>query len=270
MTEYKSYRIIDGKAIWVIVDENERIINKEPKKEELKNLKDVDLIKSIYNKGIKTNGTYNESNTCENIKKYGKRCEVKLRPGNARRVYNDKGYWTGKWFCVGCNNIYYQKFNPNSTQNIIKSLRDRRLENQDLNHSNTKGDRFQKVTCELFEVEDLNVKYDNYIFPIDHSRHPTLGILQTKGRLFNSIEGWWMAKLEREYYKEFDNLIFYCTDRHGKIIERIYIIPKEEIIKRTYIRIYKENSRSDNPWYEKYRIKDDDILRRANEIYEYK
>lgn len=36
MTEYKSYRFIDGKAKWIIADENGKIINKEPSKELLK------------------------------------------------------------------------------------------------------------------------------------------------------------------------------------------------------------------------------------------
>lgn len=33
MTYYKSYRIIDGKPRWVIVDENRKIINRIPSKE---------------------------------------------------------------------------------------------------------------------------------------------------------------------------------------------------------------------------------------------
>lgn len=36
MTNYKSYRIIDGKPKWTIVDEYGKIVNKDPSKEELK------------------------------------------------------------------------------------------------------------------------------------------------------------------------------------------------------------------------------------------
>jgi len=40
MTEhYKSYRIIDGKPRWVIVDETSKIVNRNPSKDELKGLK---------------------------------------------------------------------------------------------------------------------------------------------------------------------------------------------------------------------------------------
>lgn len=47
--KYKSRRIIDKKPIWVIVDENEKIINKSPSKEELKCV-DIPLSKKkLYN-----------------------------------------------------------------------------------------------------------------------------------------------------------------------------------------------------------------------------
>lgn len=47
MTKYKRYTIIDGKAKWVIVDENRNIINKNPSKEELKCLK-AENYKKVY------------------------------------------------------------------------------------------------------------------------------------------------------------------------------------------------------------------------------
>ena len=38
---YKSYRIIDEKPRWIIVDENENIINKNPDKDKLKLLPEI-------------------------------------------------------------------------------------------------------------------------------------------------------------------------------------------------------------------------------------
>lgn len=38
-SKYKGYRIIDGKARWVIITENGEIINRNPTKEELKGIK---------------------------------------------------------------------------------------------------------------------------------------------------------------------------------------------------------------------------------------
>lgn len=43
--EFKSYRYIDGKAIWVISDENGLIIDKNPTKEQLKNVMQIDNIR---------------------------------------------------------------------------------------------------------------------------------------------------------------------------------------------------------------------------------
>lgn len=45
MTKYKSYRIINGKPKWIISDKNGSIVNKEPNKEDLKNLEEYKKIK---------------------------------------------------------------------------------------------------------------------------------------------------------------------------------------------------------------------------------
>ena len=45
---------------------------------------------------------------------------------------------------------------------------------------------------------------------------------------------------------KFNFLIFYCANRTGKMIERIYIFLEEEILKRTTIKITKGSSRKDN------------------------
>lgn len=82
------------------------------------------------------------------------------------------------------------------------------------------------------------------------------------------VNGYWhFGNLEGEHNKDFDNLIAYCVSRDGKIIERIYIFPKVEIIKRISITIM-ENPKKWIPWYEKYRIKDKKILDLVNKIYQ--
>lgn len=52
---YRSFRVIDGKAKWIIVDEKGNVINKSPIKEELK-----DLEEEIYRKGRFANITEEE------------------------------------------------------------------------------------------------------------------------------------------------------------------------------------------------------------------
>ena len=66
MTEfYKSYRIIDGKPRWIIIDKDENIINRNPNKEELKGLKSDSVIIRPPTKRIHLNFLYLED-------KYGK------------------------------------------------------------------------------------------------------------------------------------------------------------------------------------------------------
>lgn len=60
-------------------------------------------------------------------------------------------------------------------------------------------------------------------------------------------------------------MIFYCANKDGSYIERIYIFPAWEIIKRTTVTIMKNPSR--RVWYEQYRIKDEKILELVNKIW---
>lgn len=61
-------------------------------------------------------------------------------------------------------------------------------------------------------------------------------------------------------------MICYCADKNGVNIERIYIFPKEEIVKRTGTKITKNPSRGEQ-WYEKYRVKDEEEIKKVNGIW---
>ena len=265
MTYYKSKRPVDGKPpIWVIVNENGKIINKNPSKDELKGLE----IEKIYVRNIVPKiRHYNLTDTCD-------RCQIgKLSPGKAHWEYDKYENETGKWICDEC----YRKFDPNSFNNIHKSIRDCRTNNLNPNCSTAKGDLFQELTCRwrsivsIIPVEDINKKNDNYNSPIDHSRDSELGIIQTKGRSYNSERRRYdFTSLDKDWEKKFDNYIFYCISDDGKVIERIYIIPLFEIkYKRTIVSIYKnpKRIRQGDLWYEKYRITDEEVLKKANEIW---
>lgn len=217
---------------------------------------------------------YNRTNTCDRCREEGR--ETKLEPGKAYSEKDNNKNWTGRWLCNKCHSKNYNKeYNkrPDSHCNIIKSFRDRRTGNLNPNSSQAKGDNFEELTriwrsmVSVIPVENLNKKLDNYNSPIDHSRDSELGIPQTKGRLYNSKNGLWsFGGLERESGKKFDVIICYCASKDGKIIERLYIFPKEEIEDMKGITITRDSSRR-AAWYEKYRIKDEETLKNINDIW---
>ena len=250
MTNEYRICIIDGKPRKVIV-EHGNIVNINPSKDDLK-----DLEEEKYRK------KYNDTNTCDI-------CGNKLVPKCALRERNKDGNETSRWLCRNC----WNNFDPNSHNSLKKSIANCRTGNQNPNHTNTKGDLFQKLTCRwrsiesIIPVKDLNIDNDSYSreTPIDHSWDSELGIIQTQGRLYSLKYRWWcLSGIEDEWYKEFNNMIFYCASRDGKIIERIYIFPKEELYNKsiTIVRNPKYGG-----WYEKYRIIDEDTLKKVNDIW---
>jgi hypothetical protein len=202
---------------------------------------------------------YNRTNSCD-------RCGDKLHSGNVRRECDKKGNWTGRWICRKCYAID-QNNRPDSYNTARKVLANRRTGNLNPSCSCFKGDLFEELTCRWRHVNNLNIENDNYRSIIDHSPDTELGIVQTTGRLYNSLRmDWSFGHLDREHYKKFDYLITYCASKDGKRIERIYIFPWKEIVKRTGITICENPSKGG--WYEKYRIKDDDIVNKVDKIFQ--
>ena len=116
--------------------------------------------------------------------------------------------------------------------------------------------------------EDLNKKYDNHKVPID-CYDPKIGLYhQVQGRRYNYRNKWWsFSGFEDEWEKIFEDMVCFCYSKDGKIVERIYDIIKEEIEKRKGVSIVKNPMNTTVPWYEKYRIKDEDELKKANEMW---
>ena len=91
-------------------------------------------------------------------------------------------------------------------------------------------------------------------------------IPQTRGITYSPKYGKWKpSNLYIEHDKKFDILIVYCISEDGKIIERIYIFPKEEIKAIGSISIIK-NPLKGIQWYEAYRV-DDEEIKKVNEIW---
>lgn len=171
----------------------------------------------MYEKPIKK---YNLTNTCDRCRELD--IETKLYPKNAKRERNKEGKETGRWICNKCylRNDYIERF----------KIGHRKTGSLDLNSNCAKGDNSQELACMLYEWEDLNKKYDSYLTPID-CYDPKTGLYhQIKGRCYFSIERCWaFGGLEREWEKIFENMICFCFSKDGKTVERIYVIPIEEI-----------------------------------------
>lgn len=176
---------------------------------------------------------------------YDKKC-YRCNKNACRKERDINRKWTGKYVCLYYYNKDYNRDirnnDPNSTNNIIKSISDRRTGNLS-DTQNIFADNCQKLTCEMFGVNDLNKKNDNYNSRYDHdvvTKHISImigeklvnlydKILQTKGaKLTVQRVGIlkyekWSSHFANELVKKFDCLILYCTSRDGKTIERFIL-----------------------------------------------
>lgn len=251
MTIYKIHISIDEKnSFWIIV-KNGKIVSKNPTNEELTKT---------------TIRSYDKTNICHVCREEKRITDNSiLYPGNARREYNKEGNDTGRWICRDC----WRRNDPNSQDNIRKSLRKRRTHGLDPTCASAKGDLFEELTCRWRGIRNLNKENDNYTYPIDHSLDPELGIVQTKRSFYDAIDRTWKKDWKNEHHKKFDNIIFYCTSNDGKTIDRVYIFPWEEVLRRSCVTIYKNPSISrEIPWYEKYRINDKKTIKKINELWD--
>jgi len=235
----------ENNYFWVVIDNGKLIMN--PTKEDLKGTK-----LKIYNK----------TNICEFIDEDGKRCEEILYPKNARQF---DIYGKTVWYCETHSSTYKRKL-PGSYNNMMKTMANCRTGNEDPSHTSTKGNKDVELACKLYGYINLNEIYDNCKTPID-CQDPITGLLyQIQGRCYDRIRGYWgsFGDLEGELYKVYKEMICICKSEDGMIIERIYRFPKEVINNRKGITIVKNPSRG--VYYEKYRIKDPEELKKANDI----
>lgn len=264
---HKAWIFVNGRTRWVIKEDG-KIINKNPTKEELRGL-------GVEPYKIKTGRLgrcgYKEGDVCHRcIEDKDVTDKSVLCRGNVCLEKNKDGKETGKYVCHKHWIRDYNKYDPNSCNNIQKSLRNCRTENQDPNHSSTKGDRNLDIVCEANGYENLNKTYDNYITTIDCIDRKTGLYYQVQGICYNPINGLWsFSHLDDEWGKRYEEMILVCNSDDGNIIERIYRIPSKEIDKkRKSIGIYKHPSKGFQ-WYEQYRVKDtkgEEELKRSNDI----
>lgn len=222
----------------------------------------IQQIRDEYNK--KKSERYNETNTCPRIKSNGKTCGEKLAPTKACREIDKNGNKTGRWICTSC-------YLEDDRKERYLSLSGCRTGNLNKTCSTAIGNLFEELTEIWKNVKNLNKELDCYNTSLDHSANNEGIVYQTKARLYSPKYGrWGFSYLRNEWKKEFHYMICYCASEDGKIIERIYEIPKLEITKKTGINILKYDLKKnlyDKGWYENYRITDEDNIKKVNEIW---
>lgn len=158
------------------------------------------------------------------------------------------GKWTGLCVCRRCYDT-----NPESSHSAIKNVANIRNGNLDPFSKTGKGFISEQITCKARIVKNLNLENDNFNTPIDHSRDPELGIITSKGAIYDKFERSWTIGTRTEVGKIFDNIIVHCMSNNMKNVERTYIFPWEEVTRRQHT-ITINTSSVRVAWYEKYRV----------------
>lgn len=211
---------------------------------------------------------YNQTNTCYRCIEEGKTIDESQLPDKAYKEKDKDGKKTEEWICRKHWRRDYEKNDPDSYSNIIRSMSNSRMDNLDPSSPKGKADKDQELACELYGYVDLNKKYDNYSASIDCLDEKTGLLYQIRGRVYNPEYGKWsFGHFGGEIYKDYKDMILICFNKNRKIVERIYRIPFEKEIKkrRKGIAICKNPSKGDM-WYEYYRVKDEKEIKMANDI----
>lgn len=270
MTKYRESVSFDRiNFFWIVIDNGRLVMN--PTKDDLLGTK------------MKR---YNDTNICPICREEKETDKRELIVDNILYPKN-AGYRkeTREWLCKK----HWSNRNPNSTNSLMKSLRNRRTGN--LNYDRQIfGDNCEKLTERLLGAEMLSTKYDKYsMLPLDHGLvtkniSVMIGdklvdlygkIPQTKGARISiqivkrdySIYEYdiWYRHVENEHGKKFDILILYCMSKDGDKIKRIYIFPNGEVALIGSITISKN---AVGKWYKKYRVIDEEFLKKANSIWQ--
>ena len=212
-------------------------------------------------------GTYGHWYLCRKCyREYGtpKKKDIKRKCNKCGREESSHWYKDGR---LDLCNICYQRYNPNSSNNTIKSMakcrtkriiRIDRFGNLD---DNDLGYVIECIVCDTYGIKIYNDEVDNYRSPFD-AIHPEYGKFQIKGASFNIIDGQWHLRFRNTeiLWSAFDFVVIICMDgnKPWKNVERVYKIPQEEFINRKSIAIVKDPTdcvgNLKTPWYEKYRI----------------
>lgn len=227
MIYYKSARYIDGKTRIVVTDENGNIVDRNPTKERIKS--------AIPDKKRESKAEL-ENRICIIC---GSK-DTSIYKGKYRwiRDRDDKENWTGKYICFNCYGKNRQKNDPNSQQNIIKSIRNPRIGNIKKDSEQGMVIIIQAVVAKVNGIEDLNIKTNNYNYHVDMYKdiYGRINVEYSSFR-YPYYNGWIFNSRRTNVIKNenYDTYILLCLGI-GKInIQRVYIIPNIGKIKELWI-----------------------------------
>lgn len=174
------------------------------------------------------------------------------------KYYDKNGVWDGKsWLCKICYMEDYNRNSPKGYDNTLKPLMNCRTKIIDLSRFDNisdkeKGTIIEEIVCRTIKVGNRNIGDNNFGSETDTYRHPIYGYVEIKGRTLRIDKKWDFGGIQN---KKSDTLIIVCMDRNEpwKNVDRVYIIPMDELFDITGITIYKDTRLIVSKW-EKFRI----------------
>lgn len=231
MVYYKSYRIVDGKPRWVIVDNCDNIVDRSPKKEQIKL---ITVKKRIVMKN-------RICCVCGSSETY-------IDPSGKERWYNhicDKENCTKSLCHIHGNENYRRSVGISNRLSKYSEMGE--------------GIIIEFVVMKIRKIKNANVEYDSFKAKFDLLEDPEYGNIQIKGPSKNGRR--WDCIFGAE--RVFDTLFVLCMGRDRKNVERIYIVPESELYGESIIQIYEDFNElskiSKYKWVEKFKISKDII-----------
>lgn len=216
MTGYKSYRIIDGRPRKVVVDKNGEIINKNPSKEELK-----DLEKENYKRDIKR---YTDNGLLNYLKKYY--IEYGKPPTWSDFVNNHK---------YPNPDTYRKRFGSWSRALKIVGLDIDTIVKQGILLNNChKGRLFEIIIRDHFENRPTDLSGDNCNNPCD-GICPNGKTYEVKSSKFYTIDKCWNFGTRNRYKEEIEYYYFGAFNEDWSKLMYIWRVPGEIVEKDYFI-----------------------------------
>jgi len=223
MTEYKSYRFIDGKARWIIVDENGNIINIDPSKDELKGLE-----KEVYkqNKREKYTGSELLNYLKDFYQKYG-------------RVPTQKDFDNNSKYPSATTYIRHFRSWSNSLKLVGMDL-DTRVKQGNLETESEKGRWAELIVIEHFKNNPVDLSGKNYKSPCD-GICPNGMNYDVKSSKLDIYRRRWKYYISNMYKEDIEIFYFLAFNEDYTKLLHVWRVPGD-IVESNYFTVMMDNA----------------------------